>query len=84
MTLRAMELLKTCDIVLYDRLVSNKIIDQIPASSKKAYVGRMVGDPTTHQGRTNDLMEKYVKKGKTVLAAQGGRPVHLWAWGRGG
>src|SRR3712207_3511001 len=80
MTLRAMELLKTCDIVLYDRLVGKEIIDQIPAGSEKAYVGRMVGDPTTHQDRTNDLMVKYAKKGKDVLRLKGGDP---FIFGRG-
>ena len=80
MTLRAMELLKTCNIVLYDRLVSKEIIDQIPAESEKAYVGRMVGDPATHQDRTNDLMVKYAKKGKDVLRLKGGDP---FIFGRG-
>jgi uroporphyrin-III C-methyltransferase len=80
MTLRAAELLKTCDVVLYDRLVGKEIIDQIPAGSEKAYVGRTIGDPTTHQDRTNELMEKYAKKGKTVLRLKGGDP---FIFGRG-
>src|SRR3712207_9034899 len=62
MTLRAMELLKSCDVVLYDRLVGKEIIDQIPAGSEKAYVGRMVGDPNTHQDRTNRSEERRVGK----------------------
>ena len=80
MTLRAMELLKTCNVVLYDRLVDKKIIQRIPAESKKAYVGRMVGDPTSHQDTTNELMVKYTKKGKTVLRLKGGDP---FIFGRG-
>jgi uroporphyrin-III C-methyltransferase len=80
MTLRAMELLKTCDIVLYDRLVNKEIVDQIPAGSEKAYVGRTVGEPITHQDRTNELMVKYAKKGKTVLRLKGGDP---FIFGRG-
>ncbi|AFU59533.1 uroporphyrinogen-III C-methyltransferase [Candidatus Nitrososphaera gargensis Ga9.2] len=79
-TLRAMELLKTCDVVLYDRLVGKEIIDQIPAGAKKIYVGRTVGDPTTHQDRTNELMVKYAKKGKSVLRLKGGDP---FIFGRG-
>src|SRR5215212_8084991 len=71
MTLRAMELLKSCDVVLYDRLVGREIIDQIPTGSEKAYVGRMVGDPTTHQDRTNDLIVKYMIKGKPRLPIKG-------------
>jgi len=43
-TLRAMELLKTCDVVLYDRLVGKEIITQVPAGTEKVYVGRTVGE----------------------------------------
>ena len=79
-TLRAMELLKTCDVVLYDRLVGKEIIDQIPPSAEKVYVGRTVGDPTTHQDSTNALMVRYAKKGKSVLRLKGGDP---FIYGRG-
>jgi uroporphyrin-III C-methyltransferase len=80
MTLRAMELLKKCDVVLFDRLVDKNIINQIPTGSEKAYVGRAAGDSGTHQDMTNELMVKYAKKGKTVLRLKGGDP---FIFGRG-
>lgn len=80
MTVRAMELLKKCDIILYDRLVGDKIIGQIPTRAEKVYVGRAVGDPTTHQRRTNEMMAKYAKDGKNVLRLKGGDP---FIFGRG-
>lgn len=79
-TVRAMELVRTCDVVLYDRLVSQKIISQIPARAEKVYVGRNVGDPTEHQDRTNRLMVRYAMQGKTVLRLKGGDP---FIFGRG-
>jgi uroporphyrin-III C-methyltransferase len=79
-TLRAFELLKSCDVVLYDRLVSKELVDQIPTSVEKVYVGRTVGDPTTHQDDTNELMAKYAKKGRSVLRLKGGDP---FIFGRG-
>ncbi len=79
-TVRAMELLKTCDVVLYDRLVARELVDQIPASTEKVYVGRAVGDPTTHQDKTNELMAEYAKEGKQVLRLKGGDP---FIFGRG-
>ncbi len=79
-TVRAMELLKSCDVVLYDRLVSKEIIDKIPAGTEKVYVGRTVGQPTTHQDRTNELMVKYAEKGKNVMRLKGGDP---FIFGRG-
>jgi uroporphyrin-III C-methyltransferase len=79
-TLRAMELLKTCDVILYDRLVGKEIVDQMSEGAEKVYVGRTVGDPTTHQDSTNELMARYAKKGKRVLRLKGGDP---FIFGRG-
>src|SRR5919109_357556 len=80
-TVKAVELMKACDIVLYDRLVSKEIIDQIPAKSEKIYVGRAVGDPIITQDYTNNLMVEHAKKGKAVLRLKGGDP---FIFGRGG
>jgi len=66
---------------LYDRLVSKKIISMIPKSAKKIYVGRAVGDDTTHQITTNDLMIKYAKSNKNIVRLKGGDPI---IFGRGG
>ncbi|MGI9566231.1 MAG: uroporphyrinogen-III C-methyltransferase [Nitrosopumilus sp.] len=80
-TLRAIELLKKADVVLYDRLVSKKIISMIPKSTEKIYVGRAVGDDTTHQNSTNDLMVKYAQSKKNIVRLKGGDPI---IFGRGG
>ena len=79
-TVRAMDLVATCDVILYDRLVSKEIISKIPAKTEKIYVGRSVGDPTSHQDDTNELMVKYAKQGKSVLRLKGGDP---FIFGRG-
>jgi len=80
-TLRAVELLKKADVVLYDRLVSKKIISLIPKKAEKIYVGRAVGDDTTHQNTTNDLMVNYAKSKKNIVRLKGGDPI---IFGRGG
>jgi uroporphyrin-III C-methyltransferase len=79
-TIRAMEVLNNCDVVLYDRLVCKDLIDQIPVTSEKIYVGRSVGDSTTHQDVTNDLMVEHAKNGKRVVRLKGGDP---FIFGRG-
>ncbi len=80
-TLRAVELIKNADVVLYDRLVSKKIISMIPKKTEKIYVGREVGDDYKHQDSTNDLMIKYAKSNKSVVRLKGGDP---FIFGRGG
>src|SRR6188472_3582492 len=80
-TVKAMEVLKNCDVVLYDRLVSKEIINQIPTTTKRVYVGKAIGDPRTHQDSTNYLMVEKAKLGKIVLRLKGGDP---FIFGRGG
>ena len=80
-TLRAVELIKKADVVLYDRLVSKKILTMIPKRAVSIYVGREVGDDTTHQENTNELMVKYAQLKKSVVRLKGGDPI---IFGRGG
>jgi len=81
LTLRALELINQAEVILYDRLIGEEIANLFPESAEKIYVGRNVGDPTTHQNKTNELMLKYAGMGKTVLRLKGGDP---FIFGRGG
>jgi uroporphyrin-III C-methyltransferase len=80
-TKRCWDLLKNCDIILYDRLVGRRILELIPESTPKIYVGRSSGDPTTNQVKTNKIMLHYALEGKKVLRLKGGDP---FIFGRGG
>ena len=80
-TLRAVELIKKADVVLYDRLVSKKILSMIPKKAKAVYVGRAVGDDYKHQDSTNNLMVKYAKTKRCIVRLKGGDPI---MFGRGG
>jgi uroporphyrin-III C-methyltransferase len=80
-TLRAAEILKIADVVLYDRLVSKKILAMVSKKAKKVYVGRDVGDDYLHQDSTNELMVKYSKTKKNIVRLKGGDPI---IFGRGG
>jgi uroporphyrin-III C-methyltransferase len=80
-TKKCWDLLKRCDIILYDRLVGRGILELIPERTPKIYVGRASGDPTTNQLKTNQVMLQYVLEGKNVLRLKGGDP---FIFGRGG
>jgi uroporphyrin-III C-methyltransferase len=79
-TVKAMRLLKTCDVIFYDRLVSKEIIDQIPSNSEAVFVGKSEGDTASQQAHINKLMVGYAIKGKRVLRLKGGDP---FIFGRG-
>jgi uroporphyrin-III C-methyltransferase len=80
-TLRAVEILKKADVVLYDRLVSKKILSMASKKANKIYVGRSVGDNYKHQDNTNELMVKFAKTKTNVVRLKGGDPI---IFGRGG
>jgi len=80
-TVRAAELLQAADVVLYDRLVDEKIIAMIPETAERVYVGRAVGDDAAHQDATNDLMVRHAQSGRRVVRLKGGDPI---IFGRGG
>jgi uroporphyrin-III C-methyltransferase len=80
-TLKAVDAIKSADVVLYDRLVSKGIISMIPKGTEKVYVGRDVGDDYKHQDSTNDLMLKFAKKKRNIVRLKGGDP---FIFGRGG
>lgn len=80
-TVGAVELLNKADVVLYDRLVSKKILSMLPKKTQKVFVGRSVGDDYKHQDNTNQLMLKYAKTKKNVVRLKGGDPI---IFGRGG
>ena len=81
LTIKAAKLLSQCDVILYDRLVNKGILNMASSYSKKVYVGRESGDPTTNQMITNELMLKYANDGKKILRLKGGDP---FIFGRGG
>jgi uroporphyrin-III C-methyltransferase len=79
-TVRCLDLMRNCDIVLYDRLVGTDIISQIPLGTEKVYVGKTVGSSGL-QHHINKIMVEYAKQGKRVLRLKGGDP---FIFGRGG
>lgn len=80
-TLKAVEVIKKSDVVLYDRLVSKGILSMIPKRTKKIYVGRDVGDDYKHQDDTNYMLLELAKTKKHVVRLKGGDP---FIFGRGG
>ncbi|MCL4325211.1 MAG: uroporphyrinogen-III C-methyltransferase, partial [Candidatus Thermoplasmatota archaeon] len=82
LTVRATEILKNVNCVLYDDLVSKDIIAIIPKKIKKIKVGKIKGEDTDkQQEKINNLMVKLSKEGKSVARLKSGDP---FLFGRGG
>jgi uroporphyrin-III C-methyltransferase len=81
LTMRAFELLKEADVVVYDRLVGEAILDMVPASVEKIYVGKSSKKHELTQDKITELLIAKALEGKKVVRLKGGDP---FLFGRGG
>jgi uroporphyrin-III C-methyltransferase/precorrin-2 dehydrogenase/sirohydrochlorin ferrochelatase len=81
LTFRALRLLQQADVIVYDRLVSEEILDMARRDADLVYVGKERDKHTLPQEDINLLLARIAKKGKRVLRLKGGDP---FIFGRGG
>jgi len=81
LTIRGLEILRTADIVLYDRFVSDDILAEIPVSAEKIDVGKRAGNHPVPQDEINNLLLEKARQGKNVVRLKGGDPL---VFARGG
>lgn len=80
-TVKGARLLKTCDAVVYDRLVNPTLLPD-EASAELHYVGKRDGDcRSSSQQEINALLIRLAREGKRVVRLKGGDP---FVFGRGG
>jgi uroporphyrin-III C-methyltransferase/precorrin-2 dehydrogenase/sirohydrochlorin ferrochelatase len=81
LTFRALRLLQQADVIVYDRLVSEQILDMARRDADLVYVGKERDKHTLPQEDINHMLARVAKKGKRVLRLKGGDP---FVFGRGG
>ena len=81
LTLRAFEILKEAEVLVYDRLVSEEILKLAPASAEKIYVGKSSKNHELTQDKITALLVAKALEGKKVVRLKGGDP---FLFGRGG
>ncbi|MGH9033368.1 MAG: uroporphyrinogen-III C-methyltransferase [Acidimicrobiia bacterium] len=81
-TVRGAELLRSADVVVYDRLVSRSLLELARSTAERISVGKAPGRVEMEQGDINDLLVERGRGGAgTVVRLKGGDP---FVFGRGG
>jgi uroporphyrinogen III methyltransferase/synthase len=79
MTARALELLASADVVLYDRLIPPGVLDGL--AGELVYVGKVGGGEQMPQEEIDRLLVEHGRTAKRVVRLKGGDP---FVFGRGG
>jgi uroporphyrin-III C-methyltransferase len=81
LTIKARDLISSCDVILYDCLVNPDILNYAHANVERVYAGKVRGARQTPQDQINLELIEHALQGKRVVRLKGGDP---FLFGRGG
>ncbi|CAH1661768.1 siroheme synthase CysG [Chelatococcus asaccharovorans] len=75
LTLKAVRSLQAADVILFDDLVSDSVLELARREAKRILVGKRGGRPSCKQDDINDMMVKLARAGKHVVRLKSGDPM---------
>lgn len=81
LTLKAYNVLKKCDVVIYDALINPDLLQYAPSYSEQIFIGHPRSKRRIKQEHIEQIMIARAYQGKTVVRLKGGDP---FIFGRGG
>ena len=80
-TVKGVKAIEQADVILYDRLVNQSLLDYASSEAKLVYCGKHPNHHSLPQEEINDLLVDLAQNGNTVTRLKGGDP---FIFGRGG
>ncbi len=80
-TVRGLRSIREADVVVYDRLVDPRLLEEAPLAAEKVYAGKESGDHSLSQDTINEILAMHALLGRNVVRLKGGDP---FVFGRGG
>lgn len=81
LTLRAARLLASAEVIVYDHLVGEGVLDLASSAAEKIYAGKQMSRHSVPQEGINALLIRLARQGRKVVRLKGGDP---FIFGRGG
>lgn len=80
-TVRGLRLLQKCEAVVYDDLIDPELLEYVPETALRIYMGKRSGAHSAPQKEINNKLIDLAKAGLKVVRLKGGDP---YLFGRGG
>jgi uroporphyrinogen III methyltransferase/synthase len=79
-TVRGLQVLRSADVVVHDRLVDARLLDESPPHAVRIFAGKACGHHAMPQGEINAILVAWALRGRRVVRLKGGDP---YVFGRG-
>ena len=76
-TCKGLDALSRADVVVYDYLASDVLLDNVRADAEKIYVGKIAGNHAMKQEDINALLVEKAKEGKNRRPSKRGGPLYF-------
>ncbi len=82
-TVYGMECIQEADVILYDRLANEQLLNYAKKDAELIFCGKLPGKHGVIQDRIHELLVEKALQGKVVTRLKGGDPFCVWPRSRG-